>query len=66
MRGKQHKLSPLRRDLMLRDHETGRFTVDDLCAGYNLEKTALYENLELARNEGASATTESAEDELSA
>jgi DNA invertase Pin-like site-specific DNA recombinase len=66
MRGKQHKLSPLRRNLLLRDHETGRFTVDDLCAGYNLKKTALYENLKLARNERASATSESTEDELSA
>ncbi|MFE5702234.1 hypothetical protein [Rhodococcus koreensis] len=53
---------------LLRDHETGRFTVDDLCAGYDLKKTALYENLKLARNEraGAAPQPELAEDELSA
>ncbi|AWK77034.1 hypothetical protein CBI38_37230 (plasmid) [Rhodococcus oxybenzonivorans] len=66
MRGKQHRLSPLRRSLLLRDYETGKFTIADLSQNYSLKRTSLYANLELARTERAAAELNSVEEELSA
>lgn len=66
MRGKQHRLSPLRRSLLLRDYETGKFTIADLSQNYSLKRTSLYANLELARVERDGADVGSAEAGLSA
>lgn len=51
MKGRTHKLTPEERAYLLQMYETRQFKIETLCRNTGLKKSALYNNISLARSE---------------
>ena len=51
LKGKQPKLSPLRRGKLLEEYESGKYSAAQLCEFHDLSRSAMYATLQRARED---------------